>query len=224
MHKRKTISVVIAALALYAMMFAVFSTCSVTVLGKQDAPSGLVINEVMADNDGAVPGPHDTYPDWIELYNGGNQTIKLSGMYLTNNLSDPKAWAFPKNTSIESKGYLVIWADNFGGEGLHASFALNANVESLGLFDSDGKTLLDSIVLGKQLRDVSYGRIPDGGSDWQYMTVSTPGSANQADVPNPLPAVWLVVVGVFIVAVTIVGVIAVNTLASRRSKTDGAKQ
>lgn len=117
----------------------------------------------------------------------------------------------------------MIWADNFGGEGLHASFALNANVESLGLFDSDGKTLLDSIVLGKQLRDVSYGRIPDGGSDWQYMTVSTPGSANQADVPNPLPAVWLVVVGVFIVVVTIVGVIAVNTLASRRSKTDGAK-
>ena len=34
-------------------------------------PLDLVINEFMANNDAAVPGTYNDYPDWIEIYNGG---------------------------------------------------------------------------------------------------------------------------------------------------------
>jgi hypothetical protein len=140
--------------------------------------SGLVINEFMADNDITIAGPDGNSPDWIELFNAGDDTIDLSGMYLTDDLTYPTCWQFPEDTSIEPGGYLLVWADRDGGE-LCASFALNANGEEIGLFASDGETLIDSVVFVKQIQDVSYGRIPDGSSTWDYLPTSTPGLANE---------------------------------------------
>ncbi|MCZ2808646.1 MAG: lamin tail domain-containing protein, partial [Candidatus Bathyarchaeota archaeon] len=130
----------------------------------------LVINEFMANNDAAVPGPDGNYPDWIELYNGGTDSIDLSGMYLSDDLSNPDAWQFQSGTVIEAGGFLVVWADNSPDKGLlHASFALNASGEAVCLFASDAETLIDSIVFTEQPDDVSYGRLPDGGSSWDYL-------------------------------------------------------
>jgi len=142
-------------------------------------PPELFINELMADNDAAVAGPKGTYPDWIELYNAGNLSIDLSGMYLTDDLANPKKWTFPNGTNMNPRAYLVIWADGYVGQGvLHASFTLKANGETIALFASDGTTLIDSVAYGKQVRDVSYGRFPDGASKWDYFTTSSAGSTN----------------------------------------------
>jgi len=125
-------------------------------------PPELYINELMADNDAAVAGPKRTYPDWVELYNAGNLPIDLSGVHMTDDLTDPKKWTFPDGTTMDSQDYLVIWADGYAGQGiLHASFTLNANGETIALFADDGTTLIGSVTYGKQ-RDVSYGRLPDG--------------------------------------------------------------
>ena len=43
-----------------------------------------------------------------------------------------------------------------------------------GLADTNGTTLVDSIVFGSQTTDVSYGRFPNGGSDWYFMTPASP--------------------------------------------------
>ncbi|MHC3130231.1 MAG: CotH kinase family protein, partial [Candidatus Bathyarchaeota archaeon] len=74
-------------------------------------PDGLVINEFMANNDDAVAGPDGDYPDWIELYNGGTEAVDLSGMYLSDDITNPK-WQFPSGTVIEAGGFLVVWGDN----------------------------------------------------------------------------------------------------------------
>ena len=157
-----------------------------------DLPTALFINEFMANNDAAVPGPDGDYPDWIELYNGGTEPVDLSGMYLTDNLANPDKWQFPAGTVIEPKGFLVIWADNTPSpRPLHASFGLNASGEAVGLFASDGETLIDSITFGAQDDDVSFGRLPDGSSSWNYLT-PTPGAANRlyepvtVEIPNGL--------------------------------------
>jgi len=44
----------------------------------------LVINEFMADNEGTIEDPDesDEYPDWIEIYNYGDEAIDMGGMYL----------------------------------------------------------------------------------------------------------------------------------------------
>ncbi|MBS3788296.1 CotH kinase family protein [Candidatus Bipolaricaulota bacterium] len=56
---------------------------------------------------------------------------------------------------------------------LHTNFNLNKNGESLNLFAPDG-TLVDSINFKDQVQNVSYGRHPDGGTDWCYFSEPTP--------------------------------------------------
>jgi len=55
---------------------------------------GLVINELMADNETTIEDPDEPgeFPDWIELYNGSDQTVILSGLFLTDDLNDPAKW------------------------------------------------------------------------------------------------------------------------------------
>jgi hypothetical protein len=79
---------------------------------------------------------------------------------------------------------MLVWADNEGNEGpLHASFNLAAALgEQLGLYQANGEyaLIVDTLSFGHQRPDTSYGRIPDGGSDWQSLATPTPGSANRA--------------------------------------------
>jgi hypothetical protein len=222
MHKNKgtTTAAVLSALTLAVLLLSSFSGGTSFATAKNDAaPTGFVINEVMADNDAAVPGPQGTFPDWIELYNGSNDTVKLGGMYLTDDLSSPKVWEFPKNATIAVGGFLVIWMDGArldDGE-LHASFALNANAASIGLFDSDGETLIDSVTLSKQLRDVSYGRIPDGGSSWQYLTHATPDAPNQPNPPNEPLSNWVILtIAVVAIALTAAMFLLIKSYQKRR--------
>ncbi|NQV35557.1 MAG: hypothetical protein HQ515_22880 [Phycisphaeraceae bacterium] len=62
---------------------------------------GLVINEFMADNENCLedPGRPNSYPDWIELYNGSNEPIELNGLYLTDDIDDPTQWQIPMEAS-----------------------------------------------------------------------------------------------------------------------------
>jgi hypothetical protein len=148
-----------------------------------DVPENLYINEFMANNDAAVAGPYNDYPDWIELYNGGTESIDVGGMYLTGNLGNPDAWSFPEGTVIDAGGFLVVWADNHPEKGpMHASFSLSASGEAIGLFASDGETEIDSVVFGAQFDDVAYGRLPDGSASWSYLT-ATAGSSNALGEP-----------------------------------------
>ena len=69
--------------------------------GRPNGPgasgSGLLINEVMADNEQTIEAPCEAgdYPDWIELYNASDETIVLNGLYLTDDLNEPTQWQIP---------------------------------------------------------------------------------------------------------------------------------
>ena len=144
----------------------------------------LAISEFMASNSSSVPDPQGHYDDWIEIHNFGTYVINIGGMFLTDNLSIPTKWQIPVNnpalTTIQPGGYLLIWADEDSADyGLHANFKLNADGEEIGLFDSDGATLIDSISFPEQTTDLSYGRYPDAGDTGRFFAVPTPGAENK---------------------------------------------
>jgi len=177
-------------------------------------PDLLYINEVMADNDLTISDANTSYADWIELYNGENVAINLTGMYMSDDLTDSPTWQFPNDTIIDAGGYLLIWADgNTTLGGLHVPFRLDANGDVVALIATDGETIIDSVSFGKQIRDTSYGRLPDGGSDWSYMTNATPGAANISDDSGSI-SFWIVI---FFLLLTLV-LIVFLAISKRKSK------
>jgi len=155
----------------------------------------LVINEFLASNNNTISDPQGHYDDWIEIYNSGISSIDIGGMYLTDDLDEPMMWRIPVSnpalTTIPAGGYLLIWADEDSTDyGLHANFKLNADGEEIGLFDRDGKTLIDSIVFPEQTADISYGRDPESNGQIRFFATPTPGAENngaylgQVDVPK----------------------------------------
>lgn len=141
----------------------------------------VVINELMALNTKSLTDPQGQHEDWLELHNVTNNTVNLSGMYLTDKTDNPKKWAFPENTTIPAGGYLLIWLDEDGKAdmGLHANFKLSRNGETVALVDTDtrGNQVLDSVTFKKQEKDVALGRWPNGSGELRQVQ-TTPGKEN----------------------------------------------
>jgi hypothetical protein len=141
------------------------------------SPIGL--NEFVAQNVNGIVDEFNQHEDWVELYNGSSLGVNVSGMWLTDDLSQPK-FQIPANHSIPARGTLLIWCDEDGGQGpLHANFKLDSNGEALALFAADGRTLLDSLRFGPQVADVATGRIYDAGRPWVSLPVPTPRARNE---------------------------------------------
>jgi len=145
----------------------------------------VVINELMASNTCTIEDPNeppdgDLFPDWFELYNASPIPVDLGGMYLTDKLDNPTKWQIPGGVTIDAWGFLIFWADENPGQGpTHADFKLSAdNGEDIGLFDTDGITLLDCISFGPQTKDISYGLYPDASNFRRFLGIPTPGWEN----------------------------------------------
>jgi len=141
----------------------------------------LVINEFMASNSNTLEDPEEPneFPDWFELYNASSVSLDIGGMYLTDKLDNPTKWRIPDGVSIQPFGYLLFYADDDDEQGpMHTNFKLGASGEELGLFDTDGISLIDSISFGEQTTDISYGRYPDASSRLRFFATPTPGSEN----------------------------------------------
>lgn len=160
-----------------------FATLLVILCATQGQADPIVINELMAANQGSVLNPQGQSADWIELYNPTGVPVNVAGMFLTDDLADPTQWQIPRDnpsiTTLAPGAYLVIWADNnTNGAGLHASFSLDRGGDQVFLIHADGSTVIDQVVFGKQQRDVTYGRFPDGDMAWRPLATATPGAAN----------------------------------------------
>jgi hypothetical protein len=160
----------------------VIDTCLEFRAPRED--TSLVINEICADNRSVIADPRGEHGDWIELFNRGAERVRLDGWKLAD-LGGPlaedarrKTWDFPPGLDVGPGEFLFIWCDNDDCETticpeesgsdcefeteLHASIELNRLREFIGLVGSDG-TLVDCVSFGYQFRDLSAGRIPDGG-------------------------------------------------------------
>ena len=128
----------------------------------------IVINEIMADNTVTITDQDLEFDDWIELYNNTPNPISLSKVFLSDDPQNPALWPFP-DTIIEANSYLIIWADNDGGQaGLHADFALASAGETLFLGYADGK-VIDELSYWPIGNDTTFGRAPNGTGPFGYM-------------------------------------------------------
>ena len=141
----------------------------------------LKINELLAKNDSFNADEVGEFDDWVEIFNPTNQPLSLSGLFLTDDLTELTKWQFPDSLGVLMPGaYLLLWCDDNELQGInHTNFRLNADGEILVLTQNNGLTIIDSISFGAQTSNQSFGRIPDGHEDWSILFPTPEGSNAQ---------------------------------------------
>ncbi len=143
----------------------------------------VVVNEYSAANLATITDNYGKHEDWLELYNPGPAEADISAYKLSDNPSKPDKWAFPQGTTIPAGGYLIVWLsgrDEVLGGHYHANFKLTqtkGNAERIVFSSASGVELENRKVKKLQLGQ-SAGRKTDGGSDWGFANLPTPGASN----------------------------------------------
>ena len=171
--------------SIHVILTADSSLAAMFEIDESEVYSGLRINEILALNDQTNCDEHDEYDDWIELYNDSREAIDIGGMYVTDDLNQPDMWQIPAScpdsTTMQPGQFLLLWADRDTAQGiLHIDLKLSGDGEQIGLRKQtdSGFVLIDKVVFGSQATDISFGRLPDGGENLQFLTKPTPGYAN----------------------------------------------
>ena len=157
------------------------------------AADDLLLTEFMAINSTTLADEDNTFPDWVEVYNAGTNTVNLGGWFLTDNASKLTKWSFPA-TNLPPNGFLVVFCDGknrrVSGAPLHTSFSLDGDGEYLALVRADGVTVASSFApkFPQQYGDVSYGFAMTNST----ITLLATGAAVRVFVPsNDIGTGWL---------------------------------
>ncbi|MDA3867460.1 MAG: lamin tail domain-containing protein [Salinivirgaceae bacterium] len=138
----------------------------------------VVINEFMASNSSVIADEDGDYPDWIELYNTGDEPVNMGGYTLSDKEDKLFMWSFP-DVEIGSRSFLLLFVSdkNRKGSFLHTNFKISADGETLTLCNNNGQ-IVDRVDAIKLETDQSYGRLDDGGEEWSILLVPMPGKTN----------------------------------------------
>ena len=155
----------------------------------------LRINEVMVSNQNSVLADFGRHSAWIELFNTNFAPLEISSVYITTDPAKPRMYPVPLgdvNTRIPKRQHIIFWADGMPKDGtFHTNFVLTPGQDNwIGIYDADGKTLIDSITVPASLQtDQTYARTIDGEGVWKVRTGGkqdyiTPSSANKLRETN----------------------------------------
>ena len=141
------------------------------------------INEVCLSNATYV-NEYFQRNDWIELYNTTGEPQSIAGLYITDDIDNPRYYQIPDEgelSVIPPYGYRILWADKLMSfSELHLPFKLSANGEFLMLsrYEGDTRVWADSMHVGYIGENISYGRYPNGSDDLYVMNRMTFADAN----------------------------------------------
>jgi hypothetical protein len=128
-----------------------------------------------------------TGDDWFEIYNGGNQPVSLTGLYLADNPSSQGLTQFPVPalSFIGARGFVKCIADTSQSQGRnHVAFTLDGDGAVLRIA-SPTLGVIDTVSFGLQTSGVSEGRLPDGGDTFgTFPNSPTPADSNYRPLAN----------------------------------------
>ncbi len=142
----------------------------------------LTITEFVADNDGSTLDEDGDASDWIEISNPGETTVSTTGLFLTDNQTQPTKWELP-DIAIPPGGYLTIFASGkdrrVADSELHTNFSLSAGGEYLALIGGAGALTEFAPQYPKQFYGVAFGSGTNANTETETL------------VPWPTAATWL---------------------------------
>ncbi len=141
-------------------------------------PLEIEISEIVANNRKYVPGPYETYHDFIELHNRTNADIVLDGYYLSDDPEEPRK-ASLDGITIPANGYKVIILSSDGKNTPSGypvcAFSVSSSGETVCL--SKGDDIIDGVSIPSLGVNSSYGRA-DGNDSFSVLQEATPNTKN----------------------------------------------
>ncbi len=161
--------------------------------------SDMRLNEVVVTNTEGFEDDYGYRSGWVELFNTSYGTVNIAGCYLSTDPNNLTMYRIPKGdvlTAIPPRQHTLFWADGVKERGtFHLSFNLDGAKEVF-FVSTDGKTIVDKVVLPQLDTNQAYARKVDGkGSNKQESLVyasinkSREAKANEAD---PTVEGWVV--------------------------------
>ena len=145
---------------------------------------GVFISEVSA-----VPEPKQTQNDWIELCNGSDAAVDLTGWFLSDSMDEPQKVRLD-GIMIEAGGYAVVETTSHptrqtAGVG---TFGISPAGETIVLSDAQGN-MVDHFQTGALAPNVTSGRVEsDMTTARVFFSAATKGKANSASVQTGVAA------------------------------------
>jgi hypothetical protein len=132
--------------------------------GGDDMPTTVAFNEI-----------HSTgAPDWIELYNFGQQEADIEGFVVFD--KEESTYALPAGHTVAPGDFLILNCDD-QGVGLNLPFKLTSQGEVVTL-QSPGGAVLDRVVFPPMENGQTYARFPDGDGAWEITGFATQNASN----------------------------------------------
>jgi hypothetical protein len=140
--------------------------------------SGLRINEWLAASLSA--------DDWVEIYNPSAQPVSLAGLFMSDRpVGDPRKHRFADLSFIAANTFRSFLADG-SDDPESISFQLESEYGEIALL-APTLSVIDCVIYGAQINDVTMGRCPDGGYTNRFLTFPTPDAMNACPVAPPGP-------------------------------------
>jgi hypothetical protein len=162
------------------------------------AGGSVVLNELMPDpaSDWSPSDGNEDYhsleDEWVEIFNTGPDAVDITGWRLRDAVSD-SSWRFGFEGTLAPGAFVVVYgneayqwedANGYAKNGL----SLNNSGDTVTLVASDLTTVVDQISYDSQDigDDRSYGRVPDGSSNWVCNDGLNPATPPGSGIP-PTP-------------------------------------
>ena len=134
------------------------------------ATPNLVISEVMSANRSTIRSSNGNFCDWVELYNPSEESISLSGLYLSNDMGERMMWELP-DVLLTAGGRIVIPCSGSNAPEGEATFSL----------PREGCSLVLSGSIGNVITQIE---IPRLGEDRSW-ALQEDGEYHECDFPSP---------------------------------------
>lgn len=131
-------------------------------------PKNIFINEILPSPKGA-----DAENEWIELYNGNDFEVTLTGWQVQDTIGAVRTYTFPTDIKINPLGFLVL-------ERTETKITLQNSGDSLKLLNPN-QEIVYSIDYPKAPQGQSYNKT---GKTWSWSTVLTPAEQNIISQPS----------------------------------------
>ena len=147
----------------------------------QNPPGDLRISEVMSANASYLKGAYGKTADWIELYNGSNQSVNLKDYTFSTDPDRLAAYTLPDKTLAPGAYCVILLSEkNISVYGYHR-LATNLSSDGENVYISRNGKVVDYANLPKLPTDMAYGR-ENGNGVFTCLAAPTPGSRNQGAV------------------------------------------